>query len=250
MKALGCQGHDLLCAQTKTVDEIQDAQTEAMSQLLFSQPPSLNWIMRDAIYRPVTDGSFLPVDFAQLVQSGGQSNKKANILCGTTRDEYGMIILSYFPSPIPLPDAEKELATFLRDTNRTLHFIKENNRPAQYRLNSSDPDTVRNIFVKSATYFFFRCPLQFTSQVVVAQGGGPGQVFTYRMDSGRFVGEALGFGTLPFSQDRVCLGDDVIPSLVAGISPRESHKQEITLGLHAMSLIDSLSLQGPVARTQ
>lgn len=207
MKALGCKGYDLECAQGKAVDEIQDAQTKAMASLL--SKPENAWVAREAIFRPVVDGSFILADFPELTQRA-QFSKEVNILWGTTRDEYGSFLTPYFPKPIPFEDAERELATFLKDTIRTGKFINS----TWYPFDSSDPDSVRNVFTKAATDLYFICPLQAISRKVAASNKG--KVYTYMMDFGRTPSDVFGTGPPPFCKDRVCHCSDIVPTFGSG----------------------------------
>ena len=212
MKSLGCKGSDLSCAQSKTVDEIQDAQSIAMARVL--SHPENAWIPREAIYRPLADGSLIPADFAELVRTR-QFNTKANILWGATRDEYGAFVPVYITTPSPLADAEKDLALLLRDTNRTGNFIR-NNSSSWYHFNNSDQDTVRDVLTKAATDLYYICPLQVMSQGVAASGER--ELYNYMMDFGRSPSEAFGsgIGVPSFCDNRICHGHDLVSSFGSG----------------------------------
>lgn len=206
MKALGCKGSDLACAQNKTVDEIQHAQTKAIDQLLAK--PENNWIPKETIYRPNADGSLIAADFAVLVRTG-RYNKKANIMWGSTRDEAAAFLPAYIPNPVPIQDAKQHISSFLRD-NRTIKLVDS----PYYRFNSSDPDTVRNELSKATTDLYFGCSVQDMSRGVVATGGG--KVYAFRMDHGKSAAAAFGGEVSSFCKGRVCHGDDVIPSFGSG----------------------------------
>ncbi|GJJ77842.1 hypothetical protein EMPS_10201 [Entomortierella parvispora] len=206
MQALGCKGSDLACAQNKTVDEIQAAQTFAMTQVLAN--PQNDWIPAEAIYRPDADRSLIPADFAELVRTG-RYNKKANIMWGTTRDEAAAFLPAYFPNPIPIQDAQSQLSLFLRG-NRTVKLLQS----PYYKFNSSDPDTVRNELSKATTDLYFGCAVKDMSRGVVATGGS--KVYAYQMDHGRAINSAFGEQVAPFCQGRVCHGDDIVPSFGSG----------------------------------
>ncbi|KAG0052459.1 hypothetical protein BGZ83_002537 [Gryganskiella cystojenkinii] len=206
MQALGCKGSNLACAQNKTVNEVQAAQLKAIGQAL--SRPENSWIPVESVYRPTVDGSLIPADFAELVRSG-RYNKKANILWGTTKDEAAAFLPTYFPNPIPPQNAQNELGKFLRD-QRTLKLLQS----PYYNFNSSDSDAVRDAFSIAATDLYFGCSVQDMSRGILASGGS--KVYVYRMDHGRNIYGAMG-GEIPaFCKDKVCHGDDIIPTFGSG----------------------------------
>ncbi|KAG0048654.1 hypothetical protein BGZ83_006416 [Gryganskiella cystojenkinii] len=214
MKALGCQGSDLACAQNRTVNEIQTAQLQAVQKTLAM--PKNKWIFSLAIFRPTVDGSFIPADFAELVRTG-RHNKKANIMFGSTRDEWRFFIPSYYQNPVAIANATEEMSKLWGDTSRIQNLFENS---TYYKYNSSDSDTVRDVWSKAGTALNFWCPLQMLSRAVV-KSGGSGKVYAYRMDHGR--DGSGGFGpVLPFFKGHVCHTDDLLPAFGSGDSLKGS----------------------------
>ncbi|GJJ69124.1 hypothetical protein EMPS_01470 [Entomortierella parvispora] len=210
MKALGCQASDLACAQKKTVDEIQQAQTQAINDTLAKNI----WIPNIAVFRPNADGEFIPADFADLVRTG-RYNKKANILFGTNRNEYDLFTPAYYPDPIPLTaNATLGPVKMFHEANWTRKLFE--NSP-YYRFSGSEDDTVRRVWSQVATDSNFGCAVQMMTRAVsTSNGGGDGKVYLYRNDHGRSQNAAMGDPVLPFCVGQVCHSDDLVPTFASG----------------------------------
>ncbi|KAF9959729.1 hypothetical protein BGZ70_008766 [Mortierella alpina] len=205
MLALGCQPWDLVCAQNKTVSEIVHAEDQAIPRAL--NLSENEWIINSGVYRPTVDLSLIPADFAQLVISG-RYNKKANILWGTTRDEYAFFIPYMFPDPIPVENAEATLHAVFKD-NRTQSLL----RSPYYKIDSSENDTVRAQVSRAITDYLFGCGLQVMSRGVSAQNS---TAYAYRMDHGRNLANAFGGVVAEFNRGRVSHADDLAPTFGSG----------------------------------
>ncbi|KAF9366455.1 hypothetical protein BGX34_002730 [Mortierella sp. NVP85] len=218
MELLGCEPANLACAQSKTTYEVLVAQNKAMAHVLTND--ATTWVPHPTVYRPVVDGNLIPADFANLIQSG-RYNTKVNILWGTTRDEGAFFVPAYYPSPIPPQDTQLVLSTMMRD-NRTHALLQS----PYYKMNESDPDTVRSVFSDMYTDFYFGCALQVMSRGIVThnvktKSKNTPNLYTYKMNHGR-MWEAAGFPT-NFCKNRACHGDDIIPSFGSGaVLPGES----------------------------
>ncbi|KAG0217167.1 hypothetical protein BGX33_011273 [Mortierella sp. NVP41] len=206
MDFLGCEPSDLVCAQTKTVDEIQAAEQNAT--MAVAMQPGNEWVNFAAIYRPTIDGHFLPGDFAELIRSG-RFNRKANIMWGSTRDEMAAFIPLAFPDPIPVDEKDKYLPMYLT-TNRTRRLIES----PFYSLDRSDPDTVRNELSRAVTDLLWACPIQRISRGVAAQRSN--KVYTYQFNHGREIYSTFGGVYPPFCKGRICHTDDILPSFGSG----------------------------------
>ncbi|KAG0301644.1 hypothetical protein BGZ98_008174 [Dissophora globulifera] len=203
MQALNCSTTDLACAKNKTVDQIKSAETVAISQIL----NATDWVPPEAVFRPTVDGSFIPGDFAQLIQTK-KYNTNASILWGTTQDETAGFISTFAPNPIPIQDANQTLSTLLRD-NGTQALLKS----PYYQFNQSDTDTVRNQLSNATTDYYYGCPLQVMSRGAATQNS---TVYAYQMNYGRSVNASFGLNVTSFCQGRVCHGDDIVPSFGSG----------------------------------
>ncbi|KAG0222487.1 hypothetical protein BGX31_009104 [Mortierella sp. GBA43] len=212
MEFLGCQPSDLTCAQNRTTNEVQAAQVKAMAHVTTGNATA--WVPDATVYRPVVDGHLIPEDFAELVRSG-KYNTKANILWGTTRDEGGSFVSSYYPSPIQPQDAESALHTMMRD-GRTYGLLKS----PYYKVNESDPDTIRSLYSNASTDFYFGCPLQVMSRGIIAHGinntnsSNTANLYAYMMDHGRMWD--LNANETTFCENRVCHAADLIPTFGSG----------------------------------
>ncbi|KAF9948473.1 hypothetical protein BGZ72_009631 [Mortierella alpina] len=205
MQILGCQPSDLVCAQNKTVSEIEDAESQAIDRILALSENQ--WLIYSGIYRPTADLSLIPADFAQLVING-RFNKKANILWGTARDEYALFIPYMFPDSIPMENAETTFDAVLRD-NRFRSLL----RSPFYKLNNTENDTVRVQVSRAFTDYLFGCGLQVMSRGVSTQKS---TVYAYRMDHGRSLADAFGGPVVEFRRGRVSHADDLAPTFGSG----------------------------------
>ncbi|KAI7828716.1 Alpha/Beta hydrolase protein [Gamsiella multidivaricata] len=201
MHFLNCQSPDLDCALSKTAAEVKSAQIKTISVLLNST--STAWLPDGALFRPTVDGDLFSADFADLVRSG-QYNTKANILWGTTRDESASFIPTYIPLPVPVSDLDKVIGKALRE-ERTHALLQS----PYYQLNTSDPDTVRNVLSNASSDFYFNCPLQVMSQGIITHRSG---LYVYKMKHGIPLVRNYPL----FCSGRVCHFDDVIPSFGSG----------------------------------
>ncbi|KAF9570556.1 hypothetical protein EC968_001675 [Mortierella alpina] len=205
MQILGCHPSDLVCAQNKTVDVIQDAESQAIDRALALSEN--DWVDNSGVYRPTADGSLIPADFAQLVISG-RFNKNANILWGTTRDEFAFFIPYIFPDPIPLNEADATLNAVFKD-NRTQSLL----RAPFYKFDNAESDTVRAQVSRAITDYNFGCGVQVMSGGVSAQKS---TVYAYRMDHGRNLEAAFGGVEAEFSHGRVSHTADLAPTFGSG----------------------------------
>lgn len=206
LKYLGCSPSDLACAQSKTADQVRNAEHNATMDVVLAD--GNEWLMTaGGVYRPTIDGDFFPGDFADLVRTG-RYNRKANILWGTTRDEAAAFLPYVFPEPIPLDEKDKALAGYLLEDRTKKLFTS----PA-YALNKSDNDTIRSELSVAITDLLWACAVQRMSRGTASQHS---KVYTYRMDHGRDIYSTFGEPFPPFCRGRVCHADDVIPSFGSG----------------------------------
>ncbi|GJJ69798.1 hypothetical protein EMPS_02147 [Entomortierella parvispora] len=173
MAALGCNATDLVCARSKSMNDILEAQLVSDNETLSQNI----WTTYAMIQRPVADGSLLPADFSDLVKSG-QYNTEANIMWGTNHDEAGFIILTEFPNVIPITTPNVTYDMFMTPSRASQIM----NSPA-YKLDPTDPDTVRDTFTRFGTDYYFFCPLRYLSREI-AQSGHK-RTWNFRFRKGR-----------------------------------------------------------------
>ncbi|KAF9313833.1 hypothetical protein BG003_004762 [Podila horticola] len=203
---LGCASANLTCAQNKTTDQVRDAQVKAMDDV--RKLPGNQWILGAAVYRPCVDGDLIPANFDELVQQG-KHNIRANILWGSTKDEYGAFIPSLLPNPVPV-DANMTQILIALDGD-TARYEKLMTSP-YYQYNSTDNDTVRDQLSRASTDLYWTCPYQALSR----QAAQRGTVYTYRFNHGRNFLDAAGMNSSSFCTGKVCHGDDVVPMFGSG----------------------------------
>ncbi|KAF8963205.1 hypothetical protein BGZ46_001019 [Entomortierella lignicola] len=206
MKAMGCNFTDVTCAQNKTVDEIQTAQTLAIGE--FVNMTQYYWVTPDYIYRPMADGSFILDDFSELVKTG-RYNKKANIMWGTMQYDFASTVSDNYPDPISIQDFNSTLVGAMRD-NRTRSVLLDS---PYYQFNSSDNDTVRDQMVAAYTDYFFACPLLKNSQSLASKKAS---LYAFSMNHGRSMTGSLGGNLTVLCQDKTCHSDDIIPTFGSG----------------------------------
>ncbi|KAF9357711.1 hypothetical protein BGX26_003230 [Mortierella sp. AD094] len=205
MKSLGCNSTDLACAQNKTASDLHTAQISGINEFL--NMTQYYWVPFGAVYMPTADGSFLPDDFSELIKSG-RYNTKANILWGFMHDEGFSSITDDYPDPISINDFINSLVGEWRDS----HVRSLLNSP-YYKLNNSDPDTLRVEMASAMTDFYFGCPLLKMSQGVI---GKSSSIYAYRMNYGRSIDTAFGGNLSSLCVNRACHSDDNIPTFGSG----------------------------------
>ena len=206
LKNLGCSDSDLACAQSKTVNQVRDAQVSAMEAV--RKLPGNQWVQDDAVYRPCVDGDLIPANLDELIKQG-KYNSRANILWGSTKDEQGAFLPSSLPNPVPV-DANMTQTVIDLDGD-TARYQKLMTSP-YYKFNTSDNDTVRDELTRALTDLYWTCPYQALSRGAAQHGA----VYTYRFDHGRSFEDAIGANTTAFCMDKVCHGDDQVPIFGSG----------------------------------
>ncbi|GJJ77781.1 hypothetical protein EMPS_10140 [Entomortierella parvispora] len=203
MSALGCAASDLDCARSKPVEDIIGAQGVAYGQV--SDAMTMYPLL---VERSTMDDDLIPFSesFAQVVLKG-QYNTKANILWGTTQDEMGYKTRTLFEKPVPISNATSAFEVFFT-ANQTAALLES----TFFRLNESDPDTVRNQLTHAGTDMYIFCLLQSVSRDAVQFK----PTFNFRFHRGRdipfldplnFCAERLG---------RACHGADIQPVMSSG----------------------------------
>ncbi|KAF9106408.1 hypothetical protein BGX27_009183 [Mortierella sp. AM989] len=201
LHALNCSTTDLKCARSRSVEQIMVAQLKANAKAFLDD----RWATPALIDRPSTDGDLIPADFSQLIKNGSY-NTNASIMWGTVHDEAGSFVDEIFSDPAP-------------DTNVTqvLNVLFEPNRTAQllnstyFKLNTSDPDGVRNLITLAGTDYYFFCPLRYLSREMAKVK----TTYNFRFRRGRDE---------PFSNQtycstdagRVCHSADIQPVFASG----------------------------------
>ncbi|KAF9999650.1 hypothetical protein BGZ80_003566 [Entomortierella chlamydospora] len=204
MKSLGCNNADLACAQNKTASDLHTAEINGINAFL--NMTQYYWVSFGAVYMPMADGSLIANDFSELIKSG-RYNKKANILWGFMHDEGFASITDYYPDPISVDDFNNSHVGEWRDS----HVRSLLNSP--YKLNTSDPDTLRIEMATATTDYYFGCPLLKMSQCIA---GKSSSVYAYRMNHGRSIGSAFGGNVTSVCANRACHADDNIPTFGSG----------------------------------
>ncbi|KAF9357715.1 hypothetical protein BGX26_003234 [Mortierella sp. AD094] len=177
MQALNCSASDLACARSRSVDQIMDGRPVTTPAL---------------IDRPSVDGDLIPAGFSDLIKNGSY-NTKANIMWGTVHDEAGAFIVGLFDNPVP----ESNLTAIMN----VLYF----------KLNTPDPDAVRNYFTLVGTDYYFFCPLRYLSREMAKIKN----TYNFRFRRGRsqpFAGENF----CSVDTGRVCHSADVQPAHASG----------------------------------
>lgn len=91
--SMGCASYDLACARSKSVGDLMNAQVKANAMMVTQQ----NWTTTFLVDRPTVDHDLIPGDFFELVKTG-KHNTKANIMWGSTKDEAGRFVATYYPT--------------------------------------------------------------------------------------------------------------------------------------------------------
>lgn len=95
MTALGCAVDDLVCARSKTADQILTAQLAANAHTLVDD----KWTTWALVERPMIDNILISAEFSQLIKTG-QYSTQASILWRTIHDEGGYFANVLFPNPV------------------------------------------------------------------------------------------------------------------------------------------------------
>ncbi|KAI1317073.1 hypothetical protein EDD11_009056 [Mortierella claussenii] len=201
LQALGCAPADLACARSKSVQQVLEAQTTANSKALVDD----KWTTWALVERPTIDGDLLKSDFSTLVKTNSY-NTKANIMWGTVKDEAGLFVPQYFPNPIPIANASTALELVF-DANRSATILAS----PYFPLNPADSDTVRNLFTRAGTQYYFLCPLRYLSRKMTKSK----PVYNFRFNRGRDT-PLVGDGYCSSSTGRVCHSADIQPVFASG----------------------------------
>ncbi|ORZ16673.1 Carboxylesterase family-domain-containing protein [Lobosporangium transversale] len=203
MEALGCGVTDLVCARSKSVDQVLEAQTIANAKALVDD----KWTTWALVQRPTIDGQLIPAEFSQLVKTG-KYNTKANVMWTSTKDEAGLFVPQYFPNPVPVANASAALELFF-DTNRAATILGSE----YFQLDPNDSDAVRNLFTRAGTQYYFFCPLRYLSRQMTKNK----KVYNLRFNRGRDT-PLVGEGYCSSSTGRVCHSADIQPVFASGAS--------------------------------
>ncbi|KAF9378297.1 hypothetical protein CPC16_011398, partial [Podila verticillata] len=206
LRNLGCSDSDLACALSKTANQVRDAQVSAMEAV--RKLPGNQWVQDEAVYRPCVDGDLIPANLDDLIKQG-RHNTRANIMWGSTKDEQGSFITGNLPNPVPV-DANMTQTILDLDGDKA-RYQKLMASPF-YKFNSSDNDTVRDQISRAITDLDWTCPYQALSRGAAQHG----VVYTYRFNHGRAFQDAIGTNTTAFCMDKICHGDDVVPTFGGG----------------------------------
>ena len=201
MQQLGCGVTDLACVQSKSVNDLLEAQLKSNAQVLADN----KWVTFALIQRPVNDGALIPADFSELVKTG-KYNTKADIMWGTVHDEAGLFVPQYFPNPIPVANASTALELIL-DANRTAVVLSS----SYFVMNTSDSDAVRDAFTRFGTDYYFLCPLRYLSREMAKIK----PTYNFRFDRGRDI-PLVGQNYCSSSTGRVCHAADIQPVFASG----------------------------------
>ncbi|KAF9416923.1 hypothetical protein BGZ94_010080, partial [Podila epigama] len=202
---MDCSDKDIVCARNKTVEQVNEAQMKALGEVFSLE--EYNWMISPAIYRPTVDGNLIPAGFDELVKNG-QYNKKANIMWGSTKNEFDMFLPEIWPEPIPISNATEALGKVHGDRER---YTKMMTSP-YYKYNESDSDTVRTRVAQGLSDLYWTCPIQTLSRQVAKNS----KLYTFRFNHGKSFTEALGYPVAPFCAGKVCHADDLAPTFGSG----------------------------------
>ncbi|KAF9177844.1 hypothetical protein BGZ50_008309 [Haplosporangium sp. Z 11] len=201
MEALNCPLADLDCARSRTIEDVLKAQTVANDKALIDD----KWTTWALVQRPTIDGDLIPADFSTLVKTG-QYNTKANVMWTSTKDEAGLFVPQYFPNVIPIANASTAMQLVF-DANRTEVILSS----PLFELDPNDPDTVRNLFTRAGTQYYFFCPLRYISRQMSKRK----PVYNARFNRGRDT-PLVGANYCSSSTGRVCHSADIQPVFASG----------------------------------
>ncbi|KAI8604309.1 Carboxylesterase [Dissophora ornata] len=201
MQALNCTATDLDCARSRPIQQVLEAQITANAKALADD----KWTTWALVERPTIDGDLIKAEFSQLVKTG-QYNTKANIMWGTVHDEAGLFVPQYFPNPIPIANASTALELVF-DANRTAFILSSQ----YFQPDPSDSDTVRNLFTRAGTEYYFFCPLRYLSRQMTKVKN----VYNFRFNRGRDT-PLVGQNYCSSSTGRVCHSADIQPVFASG----------------------------------
>ncbi|KAF9209676.1 hypothetical protein BGZ59_010014 [Podila verticillata] len=206
LRNLGCSDSDLACALSKTANQVRDAQVSAMEAV--RKLPGNQWVQDGAVYRPCVDGDLIPANLDDLIKQG-RHNTRANIMWGSTKDEQGSFITGNLPNPVPV---DVNITQTILDLDGDKARYQKLMASPYYKFNNSDNDTVRNQISRAITDLDWTCPYQALSRGAAQHG----VVYTYRFNHGRAFQDAIGTNTTAFCMDKICHGDDVVPTFGGG----------------------------------
>lgn len=189
MQALNCSVSDLVCARSKSINDVLKAQSAADSLALENEP----WTTVGLVERPTIDGDLIPAEFSCLVKTG-QYNTKANIMWGTNLNESGLFIPVYFPNPVPIANVSSAFEA-VYDADQTATLLSSQ----YFQLNTSDSDAVRDLLTRVTTAYYFFCPLQYLSLKMALIK----PMYNFRFNRGRDI-PLLGVSYCSASTGRVC----------------------------------------------
>lgn len=167
---LGCAVNDVACMKTKSVDEVLDAQDNAVKLNL--QNLFINFLPFAPLVEP---GGEIPVQPLVGLQNGAFDSM--NIMSGTVLDEGQLFVYELFTKPLGKVAYEAMIPVVfgLKNTPEILRAY-----PADYIENNTDAREVLNVL---ATDLLFYCPMRnATRGYQTAMGETAKPVYFYRFD--------------------------------------------------------------------
>ncbi|KAF9549429.1 hypothetical protein EC957_003818 [Mortierella hygrophila] len=168
---LGCITCNLNCARAPSVNDILEATLKA-GQLALDDD---TWTTFGLVERPTNDGELIVYDFTTLIREG-RYNTNASIMWGTVKDEAGFYVPLYYTEPVPISRATESLEVMF-EKNRATTILAS----PYFPLSSSDPDTFRVSFTQFGTDYYWLCPLQYFSRLMIMYK----PTYNFRFNRGR-----------------------------------------------------------------
>ncbi|KAG0379306.1 hypothetical protein BGX24_000929 [Mortierella sp. AD032] len=205
--SMGCASNDLGCARSKSVGDLMNAQVKANAMMVTEQ----NWTTTFLVDRPTVDHDLIPGDFFELVKTG-KHNTKANIMWGSTKDEAGRFVATYYPTKEVIT-ATNYGSVFAKASSLQRVNLIINNASSLFKPNMDSDDPASDLFNDFYTKYYFYCPLKYFSKEITKAGG---KVFQFRFNYGRGIPVADAFGYCRTNTGRVCHAQDLSPVFGTG----------------------------------
>ncbi|KAG0066470.1 hypothetical protein BGZ90_001397 [Linnemannia elongata] len=200
--SMGCASNDLACARSKSIGDLMDAQVKANAMMVTQQ----NWTTTFLVDRPTVDHDLIPGDFFELVKTG-KHNTKANVMWGSTKDEAGRFVSTYYPTKETINATNYESVFFKTVGSQRVDLIL-NNASSLFKPNMASNDPVSDLFNDFYTKYYFYCPLKYFSREITKSGG---KVYQFRFNRGRGIPLADALGYCGANTGRVCHAQDLSP---------------------------------------